>query len=233
MFEPVGVDMIGTDGLVLDGDLSDWPTEGWHELRPDRHAWPISAGHSGHDVSVGARFRWAMDDDFIWLAVQVDDDILVDDRRSLATGSDRVDVMLTSAAPNIRHRAAQPGLESPITIGLTWMDRMPIALLQSPSIAVSLGRTVADRTLFDHWRERCYGVSQPLAEEVVVAAGRVERHTCYELRAQRSLLDDGLPAGFDIRVADDDGKGIEHWLEWCGALYDPLTFEAALFRTGK
>ena len=230
MFEPVSVDIIAGEGLVLDGDLSDWPTDGWHVLRSDRHAWPIQARRIGHDTSVEARFRWAIDDDAVWLAVRVDDDVLVDSRRSLTSGGDSVDVMLTSAAPNIRHRIARPGLEGPITIELAWVDRMPIALLRSPGVTVSLGKTVADRLLFDRWRERCYGATQRLAEEVVVAAERVAQQTCYEVRIQRSLLDDGRLAGFDIRVADDDGEGVESRLEWCGALYDSATFEAASFR---
>jgi hypothetical protein len=232
LFEPKSVDMVPARGLALDGDLSEWPENGWQEMRPDRHMWPLFSERDTSGGSLAARFAWAIDERFIWLAVRVDDHELNDDCRALTVGGDRVEVMLISADPQLRHRSKKPGLESPVVIELTWLNRVPIALVRSPSIQYAIGRTVADGALFTRWAERNLAADLALVEEVVIAATRDDHHTYYELRIKRTLLDDGVMAGFDLRVTDEDGgETIGDQLEWCGALSDPGTFEVAPFHS--
>ncbi len=234
LFAPPPVAPSPTAGLVLDGDLSDWPDDAWQAMTAERHTWPGASqgdapGRSASMSSTKAAFQWATDDAAVWLAVRVEDDTLAASSAATTARGDRVDVMLMG------RQWAQPPLDPhrtppvPATISMSLADNVPIAYIRTPGYPLMMARPAGMEASFEHWLRRRYAQRPQVAEDVVLAAERNFGQTLYELRIDRRFFKAGEPRGFDIRVEDDDGSGVHRRLQWCGGLTDPAVYPLAPF----
>lgn len=231
LFEPPGARPGSADGLVLDGDLSDWPADGWSALSPDRHAWPAAsmAAETGReDVLPEASFQWAQDASSIWLAVKVESDLLVAHSAAGAVPKDGVEVLVTGYKGNVLRPGRtweQPG---PAVVSLGFADSVCLGTIRWREGGAAMGRLVGSEGLFESWWARRYGVEPLMDEGVRLAGTHGEGQTGYELRMDRARFTDDVPAGFDIRVT----RGAVR-LEWGGALALPVVFPPAPLLNGN
>jgi hypothetical protein len=174
-----------------------------------------------------AAFQWAITDSAVWLAVQVEDEAHVAPSAAESARSDRVDVLLTGRPwvdPPLKTERA-PAV--PATISMTLADNVPIARIRSVQYPQVTATAVGVEASLDVFLSRRYGQADPVVDDVAFTACRRGQQTSYELRIDRDFFKGGVPGGFDLRIADDDGDGVNHELSWCGALTDPAVFPPA------
>lgn len=239
LFAPPAVKLGHARGLVLDGDVSDWPEDGWHELDASRHAWPVRAAADDHAVedaprtatSIAPAFQWAMDEQGVWLAVRVERDGAAARSASWSACAPDVEVMLSGRPERDPSPYQRVPIRVPMTVSLSLADGVPIAVIRSTGYPPAFARPVGMGEAFDVWYERRYGDRPRIAEEVDFAAARSANLMTCELWIDRSLFLESEPAGFDLRIREDPTGTEDGWLQWGGALFDADVHPLALFES--
>jgi hypothetical protein len=227
LFEPPVVRPVSPRGFALDGDVIDWPADGWQQMSPDRHEWlPVIA--KGEMTGMRAAFQWGMDASAVWLAVRVEDDRAAAGNRAYPEDVGGVDVLLTGyrgyESDARRHRDDATSA----IFSLSAVDSIPVGRIQTRGGNPVLARPVGTDERFEQWWARRYGQKVSVDDQVAVAVVHADRLTQYELRIDRSCFTDEEPKGFDIRVTSRGAS-----LEWGGAIYSSAVFPPAVFLKGN
>jgi outer membrane protein assembly factor BamB len=205
LVDPPAVRNSPAAGLVLDGDLSEWPADGRQALAGDRHAWPSGIDRAaGDDPGISAMFQVAADGRGVWIAVRVDPARGKESGEARGMPRDRIEVLLA---------ADGEGGRLPLLVVVSWRKTFPALTLR-----LADGRSVAGRVA---GIEDLAGEGEGGSEDAALAVGSSGESSTYEMMIDRKIFAGGGPRGFDIRVARDRGSGIRTWLEWGGALGEP------------
>ncbi len=218
----------------LDADVSDWPEAYWHELKPSRHHWPPSAAHEGIEIgapSVEASFQVGLDEEALWLAIRVRDDVHVAPSAVLSQMGDQVEILMARRLGLLRNPEWPRESPVPLRITLRIADGIVAGWCRARYYPTTLAQPVGADAGFVPWFERRYGIRPTMDEFVRVAGQRVGEVSTFEVRIDRILFADRHPGEFDVRVGDNDGNGVSTWLDWGGALNREEVYPVAFYET--
>ena len=232
-FSPTPIATMSHDGLTLDGDVRDWPADGWHTMSPKTHSWTNMAMPGGlPNETCIVQFATAVDDDAFWLAVRVADSDHQSANASPGFMGDQIAVVFFCEALEKRWPPPQAGPAGFIRLNMALTGNVSTGHITADRQPNRIARTPAPPELFDLWWSRHYGTSPLINEQFVFAVQRSATHTTYELRVERTALNGGKPWFGDLRVTDVDEGGRQTVLAWCGTLMDHDVFPPAPFTFG-
>ncbi len=218
----------------LDGELSDWPADGWAEMSAPSHWFRassvvLSADEPGLTLArsdMRVRLAFERDEKMLWCAFDVADDVHSNVNGFSPRRGDCVELLLYplgSATP--AGRPEQP--RRPLKLTLALAENAPVCVIEGRSGVVA--QVAGPGPPLDSSHGLCYRQSQA-AEPCVLAAifrNEARKYTSYETAVPLSLFEAGMPSGVDVRVLDNDGDGVKGWLAWGGALTDAAMFPLA------
>lgn len=230
----------------IDGDLSDWAggDEGWVQLEAPA-AWfgspesvalgsastasasptPVSADTPPSPDDIAARVAVRQDATTVYVAVDVTDDCHSSACPDAPLRGDAVEIVLGPLAePKPYAWRSEPRKTLRVVVAVA--AGVPVGVAEGAWAAPTFARPAGVADLFDAWACLRYGAAPEVTEAVRFAVGRDEAagHTRYELRIDRKLFHRQMPEAGGVRILDDDGAGVEGWLDGSGALTDPDVF---------
>ncbi len=242
LFAPPAAACSEAQGLVLDGDLADWPADGWQELSASRHAWPCTADEIGARPGrePHASFRWAYEEPGCWLAVKVNDAAHGFTGTPLGGSGDAVEALVSGEfeAEAKKDDGARERKET-LQLTLVLIDEAPLVVIRRADAPPAVGRSVGLGDAQGAWLARRFGWEPQIVQGIAVAAARERAVTRYELRIDARLAPDPKQPprpfevrAFDLRVIDRDEAGRTAVLEWGGAFFDRGAFPCARLTRG-
>ena len=193
--------------IKIDGNLDDWAGAAWIDLK-EKQVYDAAQAQWGGEDDVSARVAFAYDEQSIWIAARVVDDVLA------GNGSGQFiwqnDCLQVAFDPLFNPHPDGYHARDDTEIGFSLVDGKPYA---------------------HRWGSRIAGAPGPLrgAEVAIMREGDV---TCYEARvpfSELELLTPGFPgrSGMCAVVDDCDGDGRKGALAWTSGVADvkgPSTF---------